>query len=134
MTIAAAQTIPNDGNIEANISDHCRLAEAAAKEGAQLILFPEMSLTGYQRERAGELAFFEHDARLQRLRNVATNRAITIVAGAPIRMVSGLHIGAFIIAPGKSVSVYTKQYLHDGEAAFFTTSSGNDAQIKIANE
>ncbi len=45
MILAAAQTKPTRGDIEANLSDHYRLIELAVQNGAQLIAFPEMSIT-----------------------------------------------------------------------------------------
>ena len=46
-SIAVAQTCPVKGDVDANLEDHLRLAGCAASEGAQLVLFPELSLTGY---------------------------------------------------------------------------------------
>jgi predicted amidohydrolase len=45
-----------------------------------------------------------------------------------------LYIGAFIIKPDYSVSIYTKQYLHSGEEIFFKSSSGYNPKIRIGNE
>src|SRR6185312_5020539 len=117
--IAAAQTLPHSQNTEANLRDHCRLAELAAQHSAQLIIFPEMSLTGYQRELAGNMAFSENDGRLDPLKKIAALHNIIIVAGAPIKTDAHLYIGAFIISPGNSLSIYTKQFLHSGEEKFF---------------
>lgn len=50
MILAAAQTKPTQGNIEANLQDHYNLIEMAVQNGAQLITFPEMSITGNERE------------------------------------------------------------------------------------
>ena len=45
--LALAQTAPKLGNIEQNLQDHLRLVADAEKAGADLVLFPELSLTGY---------------------------------------------------------------------------------------
>ena len=55
MILASAQTKPKHGDIRANLVDHERMIDAAAQQGADLILFPEMSITGYERDRAAEL-------------------------------------------------------------------------------
>ena len=57
MILAAAQTKPTRRDIDANLSDHYHLIELAVKNKAQLIAFPEMSITGYEREHAQKLAF-----------------------------------------------------------------------------
>ena len=51
MILAAAQTKPTQGNIDTNLQDHYRLIEMAVQNGAQLITFPEMSITGNAREK-----------------------------------------------------------------------------------
>jgi len=64
MKIAAAQIKPIDKNIDANIQNHLRMIELAAQQNVKLILFPEMSLTGYERDKAEALSFTENDERL----------------------------------------------------------------------
>lgn len=134
MKLAAAQTMPKDGNIDANIADHYRLAEQAADEGVSLIVFPEMSLTGYARASAAELALDEKDERLAGLHQLSDEKGITIVAGAPINVSGKLHIGSFILQPGKETTIYTKQYLHSGEEQFFTPNVKMNPIISVKEE
>lgn len=134
MIIAAAQTIPKRYNVEENLEDHYRLTNLAADHGAQLIVFPEMSITGYERESASELCFSKNDPRLDRLRDLGNKRGIIILAGAPILLESGLHIGMFILEPGETERIYTKQYLHDGEEIFFIPGSKNDVLLTLGEE
>ena len=110
-SISVAQTSPVAGDVERNLSEHLQLADAAASEGAQLLLFPELSLTGYELGHAKASAFSAVDARLDPLRSLARQRSITLVVGAPIHLPRGLHIGAFIIPPMGDVLIYTKQRL-----------------------
>lgn len=134
MRIAAAQTIPKDGDIATNINDHCRLAELAAENGIQLLVFPEMSLTGYQRSLARDYAFNENDSRLDQLRAVAISKKIIIVAGAPVKIKSELHIGAFVLFPDNIISIYTKQFLHEQEEDFFSPNFEYNPQVKLDDE
>ncbi|MCB0631807.1 MAG: carbon-nitrogen hydrolase family protein [Saprospiraceae bacterium] len=134
MILAAAQTLPHRNNISANLDDHCRFAELAADQGAQLILFPEMSLTGYERDQAEVMAFAEDDPALEPLRHLAVSKQITIIAGAPIRLDESFHIGAFILQPDYSVRIYTKQFLHEGEELFFQPSLVHNPQVRIARK
>ncbi|HJR33258.1 MAG TPA: nitrilase-related carbon-nitrogen hydrolase, partial [Pseudomonas sp.] len=46
LTIAAAQSISVAGDLAANIARHLRFMQVAAEQGVQLLVFPELSLTG----------------------------------------------------------------------------------------
>jgi hypothetical protein len=56
-SIAVAQTCPVRGDVETNLAQHLRLTALAASEGAQVVVFPELSLTGYEIGLAERLAF-----------------------------------------------------------------------------
>ena len=109
--VAAAQIVVRRGDVEWNVRRHVRLARAAADEGAQIVLFPEMSLTGYELDRARDLAFTGQDERLGPLAEAAAAGALTLVVGAPVRAGSRLHIGAFIVSPDGGIALYTKRRL-----------------------
>ncbi|MDD5468021.1 MAG: hypothetical protein PHS96_09450 [Anaerolineales bacterium] len=47
LKIALAQLNPRLGNVEANLEKHLALATEARRAGADLLVFPELSLTGY---------------------------------------------------------------------------------------
>ncbi len=132
--MAAAQTKPKQGDISGNLIDHYRLCEMAHAEGANLLVFPEMSISGYEREKACELSFSKNDSRLDELRKLAGDHKLIIVAGAPIMLNSGLHIGSFILYPDGSVSIYAKQFLHSGEEKFFKSSFDYNPSIELDGE
>jgi predicted amidohydrolase len=110
-SVAVAQTCPANGNVAANLDDHIRLTQIAASEGAQIVVFPELSLTGYEIGLARDLAFSEDDQRLFPLIETAARAAVTMVVGAPVRLGSRLHIGAFILFPQRITALYTKHHL-----------------------
>jgi predicted amidohydrolase len=134
MILAAAQTKPKRGDIDANLLDHYRLVKLACANGAQLIVFPELSITGYEREDAPRLAFTQNDTRLDHLKKLATENKIIIIAGAPIRIESDLFLGEFCIAPNDAVSIYTKQFLHTGEEVYYQPSFDYNPILEIENE
>jgi predicted amidohydrolase len=134
MILASAQTNPKRFNINANLIDHYKLIELAARNGADLVLFPELSITGYEREKAKELAFEQNDSRLIELRKLSVKNNITVIAGAPIKIGNDLYVGAFIIKPDDTISIYTKQFLHTGEDIFYQSSFDYNPLIEIKNE
>jgi predicted amidohydrolase len=78
--IVLAQTNPRLGDVSGNLEDHLTRIGAAASSGAALIVFPELSLTGYfLKDQVHELAL-ERDAGV--LGELAeASRGISIVAG-----------------------------------------------------
>lgn len=110
-SIAVAQTCPVGGDVRANVDEHCRLARRAADEGARVVVFPELSLTGYELSVARELAFTEDDPRLRPLIETAASESTTLIVGAPVRAGQRLHIGALILRSDRTTDVYTKHRL-----------------------
>lgn len=110
-SLAAAQTSPIRGEVDENLEQHVALARLAAEEQARVLVFPELSLTGYELELADELAFSQSDPRLAPLVELASSCFMTFIVGAPVRMDARLHIGAFIISPDGTVDLYTKHHL-----------------------
>lgn len=110
-SIAVAQTCPVKGDVQANLDEHVRLARLAAAQGAEVVAFPELSLTGYELDLAKDLAFTELDPRLSPLVDVAASQGTILVVGAPARIGSHLHIGAFILFPDRTTELYTKHRL-----------------------
>ena len=134
MIIASAQTKAFDGDIERNLQEHYRLIDRASEHKVDLIIFPEMSITAYVRDRAEELAFVENDRRLNELQNLAKKKKMIIVAGAPIRVNSDLFIGSFVISPNQPIAIYTKQFLHPGEEVYFNSSFEYDPGLQLNGE
>lgn len=113
--IAAAQAPSVAGDIAVNLQIHLRFIEAARAEGVQLLVFPELSLCGYELPLLRECALSPHDARLDALRVAADG--MTVIVGAPL-LDSGAArpcIASITLAADGSTGVYRKQYLHDGE-------------------
>ena len=127
------------GDIEKNVAHHLEFARKAAEQSAQLLVFPELSLTGYELDIARAQAISTASPRLDALRNFAVEASMTIVAGAPVLHESGdLHIGAFIFKPDGAISTYSKQHVHESEQHVFTSGPGappfrvGDATVALA--
>lgn len=134
MKIASAQIKSTTGEINQNLESHYKMIELASKNGVELIIFPEMSITGYCREKASELLMTESDEKLNTLKRIAVEKNITIVAGAPVKIGNKTHIGSFIFQPNNLIKTYTKQYLHDGEELYFEPSFEHNPIIDINEE
>lgn len=119
MILAAAQTVPVKGDVEKNIKKHLVLIKQAQIKGVNLIVFPELSLTGYEPELARELAFSKSDSRLNPLIDIAQELKMIILVGAPLHLNDKLHISSFIIYPDSNIEIYTKRYLHPSEEKYF---------------
>ena len=120
MKISAAQTRPIRGDIQANIEKHKKLIELAVSNGAEMIIFPELSLTGYEPALAKKLAPDQNDKRLDDFQKISNARKIIICVGMPTKRYPGILISMMIFQPYKQVQIYSKQYLHDDEKTFFT--------------
>jgi len=133
MIISAAQTRPKYLDIEANLLDHYRLIEIAAANGSDLIVFPELSITGYELEKSDMLAFSLQDFRLDELSKLSETNQMIIIAGAPIRINSDLFIGEFILLPDRTITIYTKHFLHSGEDKYYKSSLDYDPIIRLGS-
>lgn len=134
MIIASAQIRMELENFSGSIEKHMSIIRKAAGHGADFILFPEMSLTGYERERAAAHALKPDDARLSELRDTVKTCGIIAVVGAPVVIGEKLHIGSLILLPGGDVRIYVKQYLHPGEEVFFSSSFDHDPKVRVGEE
>jgi len=117
--IAVAQVSSVKGDAEANVLTHLRAIDKASELGVSYIVFPELSLTGYEPTLASELAFTLDDQRLQPLRTSAIKNQIHIGVGVPLQGEGGVHIALLVISPDGSVSSYSKIHLHHTEEKYF---------------
>ena len=119
LVVAAGQMAAGRGDVGGNVAAHLRLIKAAAAEGVQLLVFPELSLTGYELDLAALLQFDADDARLGPFRRAARKHKMHVVVGGP--WASGgarPYLGAFVIGPDGTVP-YAKVHVHESEVPYF---------------
>jgi predicted amidohydrolase len=88
LRITGAQTNPVLGDIKKNLEEHLRLARAATAEGSDLILFPELSLSGYfLRDQVFDIALGLDAPELEPLAELSCG--ISIAVGLPERAADG---------------------------------------------
>lgn len=119
MKIGVAQTRPITGDIPGNIANHKQWIERAVTDGVELVIFPELSLTGYEPTLAKELATEQDDLRFDDLQAMSDANGITIGVGVPTKHKTGICISLLLFQPHKARRVYSKSYLHPDEEAFF---------------
>jgi predicted amidohydrolase len=119
MKIAVAQTKPFKGHIPKNIEVHVALINLAIANGADAVFFPELSITGYERELAKDMATTIEDARFDIFQELSDNNNITIAIGCPIKKDTGNHIGMVIFQPEKNREMYAKRFLYPDEMPYF---------------
>jgi predicted amidohydrolase len=119
MKICIAQTKPISGEILGNIEKHLQFIHHGVAQGADVIVFPELSLTGYEPALAKALATSPFDARLDRFQTISNTNAITIGVGLPTSHHEGVRISMIVFRPGQPRQVYSKKYLHPDEEPFF---------------
>jgi omega-amidase len=110
--IAVAQIACALGDVAANIEKMREYSARARKEGAELIVFPEASDTGYSMPVIGELATPWTEGAVPALRQIAKEFSLTIVAGVSERDNGFVYNTQVFIDPkGEIVAIYRKTHL-----------------------
>jgi predicted amidohydrolase len=111
LTIALAQVAPRLGAVDVNLATHHALLEDARAKGAELVVFPELGLTGYQlQDLAAEVAMRLDDPRLAALAG-ATRGLSTIVSFVEESADHRLFIAAALLEDGELRHVHRKLFL-----------------------
>jgi predicted amidohydrolase len=121
MKICLAQTRPVTGDVERNIERHRVFVETAVSHHANIIIFPELSLTGYNPTLAQTLAISPDDPRLDVFQTLADAGPTTIGVGVPTQNQPRPCISLVIFRPQQPRQTYAKQYLHVDEEPFFVS-------------
>jgi predicted amidohydrolase len=108
---ALAQIDCKVGNLQANVDHHLELVDEAVKAGAQLVMFPELSLTGYSvRDLAWNLALNPFtDPLFEALKE--RSRSISILLGfVESGPDHGIYNSALVLEDGEVAHVHRKIY------------------------
>ncbi len=138
MKICVAQTRPIKGNIQGNIDHHKKILDLVVSNGADTVIFPELSITGYEPELAKELATNPEDGRFDDFQKISDTKQITIGVGVPTNNNTGICISMVLFQPHTARKTYSKKYLHADEETFFLSGEssigliGNTTKIALA--
>jgi len=109
ITVSLVQATPKLGDIPANLR---RIEQAAMEEESDLIVFPELFLTGYQlKDELPRLAIREGGAELRRIEEIAAAHQKHIIFGAPfLDERNVLYNAAFFVGPEGYIGNYCKWF------------------------
>ncbi len=109
--LTVAQTNPALGNVGRNLEEHVAQVEAARRAGSQVIVFPELSLTGYfLKDQTAEVALSVESRELARLAELS--RDISIAVGFVERSDDGrIYNSVAFLEDGAVLHVHRKVHL-----------------------
>jgi predicted amidohydrolase len=113
--IALAQIACKPGDKKGNLIRIEQAAEKAAKEGAELVILPEMSLTGYVvRDQIYELAEKVPGSSTKLVEKISKETGVYVIFGMPTlssKAQATIHNAAVLVGPDGLVGKYYKMYL-----------------------
>jgi predicted amidohydrolase len=128
LTVAAAQMDCTAGDPDANTAAMVAWTERAAREGADLVVFPELADTGYDLRLAADAARRADGRPLQALRGAAAGAGIAVVAGLSEWDGARVYNTQVAIAPGGEVLArYRKVHL-------FALAPGDESRVFAAGD
>jgi predicted amidohydrolase len=113
VSVAIAQFYPRLGDVAANIAAHLTVISTAAASGAGLVVFPELSLTGYfLKDQVPEVALRIDAPEIRTLQDASREGGIDIVAGLILESDAHRFYNASLyISGGDVVHIHRKVYL-----------------------
>jgi NAD+ synthase (glutamine-hydrolysing) len=145
--IALAQLNTTVGDLDGNVERMATWAARATSEGADVVLFPELAITGYPPEDLVLRSEFVDDnlAALERLAK-ETAQGCDVVVGFVDRSPAGLHNAAALLRGGDVVTRYAKvklpnygvfdekRYFVPGKASARVTIGGEDVGLSVCED
>jgi NAD+ synthase (glutamine-hydrolysing) len=113
VVVALAQCYPRLGDVAANLSTHLTVIGDAATRNAGLVVFPELSMTGYfLKDQVPDVALRINAPEVTALRDASRLANIDVVAGLVLESDSHRFYNASMyISAGEIVHVHRKVYL-----------------------
>lgn len=113
VTVGLAQIYPKLGDIKTNWETHRRIIEQAAHQGVDVLVFPELSLTGYDlRDMVQEVAIDAEHEILQELRSLTHEKNVDVMIGYVESGGRGsFYIAASYVSKGEIIHTHHKIYL-----------------------
>jgi predicted amidohydrolase len=113
LKVGLAQISPKLGDLEANLALHLQQIKEASKQGVELLIFPELSLTGYRlRDMTFEVCIRPHHQDPTFSQLLEASRDVDVVFGfAEADQRQKYHIASAYLSKGELVYLHRKVYL-----------------------
>lgn len=111
--VAAATPVVHTADPAANAGEHIALIRQAGAQGVDLIVFPELSLSGYAIDdlMMQDALLAEVERQIAVLARAADAAGVIAVVGAPVRSGDALYNCAVVLGSGSVLGVVPKTYL-----------------------
>ncbi len=111
--VAAATPVVHTADPVANADEHIALIAEAGEQGVDLLVFPELSLTGYAIDDLlmQEALLNEVERQIGRLVEATKGEGVAAIVGAPVRHGDTLFNCALVLANGRVLGAVPKTYL-----------------------
>ncbi|GKV83429.1 carbon-nitrogen hydrolase family protein [Pectobacterium versatile] len=119
MKICIAQIASVAGHVDENVKKHQDMVITASQNAVDMIVFPELSLSGYEPSLAEILALPSEEIKFDVFQSMSDEYGISIAVGYPVKFSDGIKITMIIFQPEKETLFYSKQLLHPDEMPFF---------------
>lgn len=129
MKIALVQLESYAGDINRNLERHLDLLEKAITADANLVMFPELSLTGYEPTLAKNLAVDVSDSRFDAVQHLSDISNVVVGIGAPTKHDDQVRISILLFRPSNPPQVNSKAYLHADERPYFVAGPRSDVLL-----
>ena len=132
MKVAVAQTSPIKGDVCQNLNQHLSFIQKAGENNVDILVFPELSLTGYEPTLAKSLAMTSKQIEIElvQIQRLANQHQISVAVGLPTKTDNNpdeIFISLAIFEPNQSIKIYSKQILYPNELSIFA--AGKDGII-----
>lgn len=121
LCVAAVVMRSGFGEIESNLGRMEVFVKEAARQGADIVCFPEMCVTGYAlKEEIRSMAEPVPGPSTWKVQHMAAENDIIILAGLAERLEGeSIAITQIVVSPGREIERYRKLHLSAGEQALF---------------
>ncbi|MDQ1122363.1 carbon-nitrogen hydrolase family protein [Microbacterium trichothecenolyticum] len=140
LRLAVVQTAAVPGDVAGNVARATLLVEQAAAGGADLVLFPEAVVTGYDNAVfAGPLPGLDDTDWLAPVREAVDRTGVIAIVNSALQRESRRTLTDLLLVPGRApLAAYDKQHLYDSERSVFTPGTRgfsftvNDLEVAVS--
>lgn len=135
LSIALVQLCSQKGDIAGNLARHSAEIEAASARGVDLVVFPEMSITGYIEPARWPSAVLSLESpEIARFLALTRGTGVTAVAGLVETRPSGKpFITQIVAADGALIATYRKRHVVEEEADWFSAGPAEPTVFSVGD-